>query len=154
MSKSWRILLALVAVFALVASACGNDDDDAPVSEPAPAATEDEPAPAPEPDDEDEPAPAPEPDDEDEPAPAPEPDDEDEPAPAPEPEEPSDPSIVELGGGAVIDIGECPDEWDNYAGVTDTEIRFGSSLPPVGRASRIRHHRRWRRALLRRGRSH
>ncbi len=131
MSKSWRILLALLAVFALVASACGNDDDDAPATEPAPAAaTEapDEPAPAPEP--EDEAAPAPEPDDEDEAAPAPEPDDEDE--AAPEPEEPSDPNIVELGGGATIDMTECPSEWDNYRGVTDSEIRFGSSLPRSG----------------------
>ena len=126
MSKSWRTLFALFVVFALVASSCGNDDD-TPVSEPEPAApTEapDEPAPAP--DDEEEPAP----DDEDEPAAAPAPDDEVEPAPAPE--EPSDPSIVELGGGAVIDIGECPDEWDNYGGGTDTEIRFGSSLPRSG----------------------
>lgn len=127
MSKSWRTLFALFVVLALAASACGNDDDDAPVSEPAPAApTEapDEPAASPEPDDEDEP----EPGDEDEPAASPEPGDEDE----PEPEEPSDPNIVELGGGAVIDIGECPDEWDNYGGVTDTEIRFGSSLPRSG----------------------
>ena len=131
MSKSWRTLLALLAVFALVASACGNDDDDAPATEPAPAAaTEapDEPAPATEP--EDEAAPAPEPDDEDEAAPAPEPDDEDE--AAPEPEEPSDPNIVELGGGATIDMTECPSEWDNYQGVTDSEIRFGSSLPRSG----------------------
>ncbi|MCY3576719.1 MAG: ABC transporter substrate-binding protein [bacterium] len=131
MSKLLRTLFGLFVVFALVASACGNDDDDAPGSEPAPAAPADEPdEPAPAPEDEDEPAPAPEPEDEDEPAPAPEPEDEGE--PAPEPEEPSDPNIVELGGGAVIDIGECPDEWDNYAGVTDTEIRFGSSLPRSG----------------------
>ena len=133
MSKSWRILLALVAVFALVASSCGNDDDGSPVSTPATSATEeapDEPAPAPEP--EDEPAPAPEPEEEDEPEPAPEPDDEDEPASEPEPEEPSDPNIVELGGGAVIDMTECPSEWDNYQGVTDSEIRFGSSLPRSG----------------------
>ena len=135
MTKSWRILFALFVVFALVASSCGNDDDDAPVSEPAPATAAptdapDEPAaPADEPDESDA---APEPDDEDEPAPAPEPDDEDEPAPEPEPEPAGDPNIVELGGGAVIDITECPDEWDNYAGVTDTEIRFGSSLPRSG----------------------
>ncbi len=129
MSKSWRILLALVAVLALVASACGNDDDDAPVSEPAPAAPTEAPEePAPAPEDEDEPAPAPAPEDEDEPAP--EPEDEDEPAPEPEPA--GDPNIVELGGGAVIDIAECPDEWDNYQGVTDSEIRFGSSLPRSG----------------------
>ena len=131
MSKSWRILFALLAVFALVASACGNDDDDAPESEPAPAApTEapDEPAPAPEAEEEDETAAEQEP--EDEPAPVPEP--EDEPAAEPEPEEPSDPNIIELGGGAVIDITECPGEWDNYQGVTDSEIRFGSSLPRSG----------------------
>ncbi len=119
MSKSWRILLALLAVFALVASACGNDDDDAPATEPAPAAATEAP---------DEPAPATEP--EDEAAPAPEPDDEEE--AAPEPEEPSDPNIVELGGGATIDMTECPSEWDNYQGVTDSEIRFGSSLPRSG----------------------
>ena len=129
MSKSWRILIALVAVFALVASACGNDDDEAPVSEPAPAApaeTPDEPAPAP--DGGDEPEPAPE--DDDDAQPAPEPDGGDEPEATPE--EASDPSTVELGGGAVIDIAACPSEWDNNSGVTDTEIRFGSSLPRSG----------------------
>ena len=133
MSKLLRALFGLFVVLALVASGCGNDDDDAPVSEPAPAApTEvpDEAAAAPEPDDEEEPAPAPEPDDEEEPAPAPEPGDEEEPEPAPE--EPSDPNITELGGGAVIDITECPEEWDNYQGVTDSEIRFGSSSPRSG----------------------
>jgi ABC-type branched-subunit amino acid transport system substrate-binding protein len=76
-----------VAVLALVSGACGNDDDDAPASEPAPAAPT---------------------------------------------EAPSDSNIVELGGGAAIDITECPDEWDNYQGVTDSEIRFGSSLPRSG----------------------
>ena len=131
MSKSLRILFGLFAVFALVAGSCGNDDDDAPVSAPATSAPEegpDEPEPAPAPEDEDEPEP--EPEDEDEPAPEPEPEDEDE--PTPEPGEPSDPNITELGGGAVIDIAECPDEWDDYTGVTDTEIRFGSSLPRSG----------------------
>ena len=132
MSKSWRILLVLLAVFALVASACGNDDDDSPAA--VPEATE-APAPAEEPDDEPA-APADEPDDEpadepeDEPAAAPEDEPEDEPEPAPE--EPSDPNITELGGGALINITECPDEWDNYTGVTDSEIRFGSSLPRSG----------------------
>ena len=136
MSKSLRILFGLLVVFALVATSCGNDDDSGTTT--TPAAT-DEPAPAPAPDDDgdtDEPAPAPEPDsdgDTEEPAPAPEPDsdgDTDEPAPAPEPEVPS--TIVELGGGAVIDMAECPEEWDNYAGVTDDEIRLGSSLPRSG----------------------
>ncbi|WP_420433965.1 ABC transporter substrate-binding protein [Candidatus Poriferisocius sp.] len=129
MSKSWRILIALVAVFALVASACGNDDDDAPVSEPAPTAPAEAPdEPAPEPDGDDEPEP--EDDDDADSAPAPEPEASDEPEPSPE--EPSDLSIVELGGGAVIDISACPSEWDNQSGVTDTEIRFGSSLPRSG----------------------
>ena len=134
MSKTWRILLALLAVFALVASSCGNDDDDAPVADtpsgprgrhptsprlllsrttrtslslPLRQMTRTKPEPAPAPDDEDEPE------------------------PEPEPEPAGDPNIVELGGGAVIDITECPDEWDNFAGITDTEIRFGSSLPAV-----------------------
>ena len=129
MSKSLRILFGLFVVFALMASSCGNDDDDAPVTAPATSAPEEATA-QPAPEDEDEPAPAPAPEDEDEPAPAPE--DEDEPAPAPAPEEPSDPNIVELGGGAAIDITECPEEWDNYAGVTDDEIRWGSSLPRSG----------------------
>ncbi|MCY4037442.1 MAG: ABC transporter substrate-binding protein [bacterium] len=123
MSKSWRILLTLVAVFALVVSACGNDDDDSPAADPSPTAE----ATAAEPE---EPAATP---------PAGEPVQIEEGTPAPVPEEapmateaPSDPNIVEVGGGAVIDIGECPEEWDNNAGVTDTEIRFGSSLPRSG----------------------
>ncbi len=41
-------------------------------------------------------------------------------------------AIVELGGGAVINTAECPDEWDNLAGVTDDEIRLGASLPRSG----------------------
>jgi branched-chain amino acid transport system substrate-binding protein len=69
-----RIVVGLLAVFSLVAAACG-DDDDATQTQPA----ADEPAPA-EPADEPEPAPA-EPADEPEPAPA-EPADEPEPAPA------------------------------------------------------------------------
>ncbi len=122
MSKSWRILLALAAVFALVASACGNDDDDAAASGSAPTAeapTAESGEPAPQPEAEDEPSPEPAP--EAESAPEPEGDPEEAPAPAP-----ADPNIVELGGGAVIDLGECPDEWDNDAGITDDEIRFGS----------------------------
>ncbi len=128
MSKSWRILLALAAVFALVASACGNDDDDAAASGSAPTAeapTAESGEPAPQPEAEDEPSPEPAP--EAESAPEPEGDPEEAPAPAP-----ADPNIVEVGGGAVIDLGECPDEWDNDAGITDDEIRFGSSLPRSG----------------------
>ncbi|WP_419918439.1 ABC transporter substrate-binding protein [Candidatus Poriferisocius sp.] len=123
-----RYWLVLLAALALVASSCGNDDDGPDAADP-PAATEapEEPAPATEEPEEPEPAPATEEPDEPEPAPATEEPDEPEPAPT---EEPS--TLVELGGGAAIDVAECPEEWDNYAGVTDTEIRFGSSLPRAG----------------------
>ncbi len=75
-----RMLSALL-VMALVAAACGGDDEDAATPEPAPAA---EPAPAvePAPAAEPEPEPAAEP----EPEPAPEPEPEPEPAPEPEPD--------------------------------------------------------------------
>lgn len=51
MRKNWKLLLALLAMFSLIAAACGGDDDDdaapAPAAdEPAPAAPEPEPAPA------------------------------------------------------------------------------------------------------------
>ncbi len=132
MSRPLHYLLVLVAVFALVAGSCGNDDDsdaavpptatEEPMSEPSEEPGEPEPEPAaPE-------EPAPEPSDEEpgEPEPAPATPEE----PEPVPEEPS--SLVELGGGAVIDVAECPEEWDDHAGVTDTEIRWGSSLPRSG----------------------
>ena len=78
-TKPWRAVLALLAAVALVATACG-DDEEAAAPQPEPAApTAETPAePAPEPD----PEPAPEPD----PEPAPEPDPEPAPEPAPEPE--------------------------------------------------------------------
>ena len=76
-----RFVVALMAVFALVAAACGDDDVATEAPEPAPA---DEPAPAPA----DEPAPAPA----DEPAPAPA----DEPAPAPA-DEPAPAETLKIG---------------------------------------------------------
>ncbi len=117
-------MFAVLAVVALVATACGNagDDDEgsapAPTAAPAPAEPDDEePAPAPaEPDDE-EPAPAPaEPDDE-EPAPAPaEPDDDEpEPEPEPEPEEPKEPEHRHT----FVPISGVP-------GVSDSEIKVTS----------------------------
>ena len=43
--SSWRVLAAVLLAFALVAAACGDDDDDAPaVDEPTPAAPAEEPA--------------------------------------------------------------------------------------------------------------
>ena len=82
MRSSTRMLVyvvALLGVFALIAAACGDGDDDTasdpPAAPPPPAA---EPAPAPEP--------APEPAPAEEPAPAPEPPPAPEPAPAEEPE--------------------------------------------------------------------
>ncbi len=43
--SNWRVLAAVLLAFALVAAACGDDEDDAPaVAEPAPAAPAEEPA--------------------------------------------------------------------------------------------------------------
>ena len=75
--RGLRALLPALLVLALVAAACGDDEDAAPAA-PEPAA---EPEPAPEPEPEPEPAAEPEP--------APEPDPEPEPAAEPEPEEPA-----------------------------------------------------------------
>ena len=123
-ARLWKLLLAVFAVLALVATACGNAGDDDEGGAPAPAADEapapeeapdDEPAPAPEDEPEDEPAPAPEEAPDDEPAPAPEDEPEDEPAPEPEPEEPKDPEhrhdFVPISG---------------VPGVNDDEIRVTS----------------------------
>ena len=90
--RSWLSkLLALLMVFGLVATACGNDDDGVATApdDPAPSAPDgdgDEPAPAPDDGDGDEPAPAPDDGDGDEPAPAP--DDEGDDGEAPPEEEP------------------------------------------------------------------
>ncbi len=76
------VLLA-VLVLALMAAACGSDDEDAATPEPEPAA---EPAPAAEPEPEPAPEPAAEPEPEPAPEPEPEPAPESEPAPEPEPD--------------------------------------------------------------------
>ena len=40
--------------------------------------------------------------------------------------------IVDIGGGATIDLSECPSDWDNSAGVTDDTITLAMSLPQSG----------------------
>lgn len=83
-----RTLMALFVAVALVAAACGGDDDGGMTAAPAPAP---EPAPAPAPS----PEPAPEPPPPPEPAPAPEPAPEPPPPPEPAPE-PDEPLTVAL----------------------------------------------------------
>lgn len=39
---------------------------------------------------------------------------------------------IEIAAGTVIDPTECPEEWDNFGGITDTEIRLGQTLPQSG----------------------
>ena len=53
----WRVLLAIVLVFGLVAAGCGNDDDDEPAEGPATTEAPDEPGDAGEPEDAGEPGP-------------------------------------------------------------------------------------------------
>ena len=81
-----RMFLAVLMAFALVAAACGGDDDGTTAA-PAPAP---EPAPAPSPDPAPEPPPPPEPAPAPEPAPEPPPP----PEPAPEPDEPLTVALV------------------------------------------------------------
>ena len=39
---------------------------------------------------------------------------------------------VEVAAGTVIDVGDCPSDWSNSAGVTEEEIRIAISLPESG----------------------
>ena len=43
-----------------------------------------------------------------------------------------DPSIGFIADGTTLDLSACPDDWDPEEGVTDTEIRLGTSLPQSG----------------------
>ncbi len=123
MLKFWRTLLAVVVALALVASSCGNDDDEASSTE------SDQPSAAPEV----EVSPNPTPtatdssstDMDDDVSP-------DATAMASATEEVVASNSVQLGGGAAINLEDCPSEWDNFTGVTDTEIRLGTSLPRSG----------------------
>ena len=42
---------------------------------------------------------------------------------------------VEVAAGTVLNLGECPDDWDPYQGVDGDEIRLGQSLPLSGPAA-------------------
>ncbi|MXW42642.1 MAG: ABC transporter substrate-binding protein [Acidimicrobiia bacterium] len=107
MLKSWRILLAVVTLLALLVTSCSNDADDeagpALVQPTAEAMAETTPM-----------------------------SDATDMPEASSVNDDADPTVIELGGGATINLSECPEEWDNYAGVTETEIRVGSSLPRSG----------------------
>ena len=39
---------------------------------------------------------------------------------------------VTIAEGTTLDLDVCPDDWDSSEGVTDTEIRMGTSLPQSG----------------------
>lgn len=40
--------------------------------------------------------------------------------------------IIELGGGATLDLSECPSDWEDGAGVDDETITLAMSLPQSG----------------------
>ncbi|MDH3752562.1 MAG: ABC transporter substrate-binding protein [Acidimicrobiia bacterium] len=110
-------LVALLMVFGLVAAACGSDDDGddgsvaAEEEAPEEEAAEGEAAP------------------EEEAAEEEAPEEEAAGEEAPEEEMATE---YDLGGGAILDISECPDDWDNSAGVSDDEIRIGITVPRSG----------------------
>ena len=117
MRKRATLFLAVLLSFALLAAACGDDDDTETVAEPEPAATE--PA-APEPEPETTEAPAPEPETTE--APAPEPETTEAPAPEPEPE------MTDVSVGLVFDIGGRGDQSFNdsaAAGIERAEAELG-----------------------------
>ena len=122
MRKRATLFLAVLLSFALLAAACGDDDDTETVAEPEPAATEPAaPAPEPEaPEPETTEAPAPEPETTE--APAPEPETTEAPAPEPEPE------MTDVSVGLVFDIGGRGDQSFNdsaAAGIERAEAELG-----------------------------
>jgi branched-chain amino acid transport system substrate-binding protein len=46
--------------------------------------------------------------------------------------EPDDDELVRGVGGFTLDLSECPSGWNPTEGITDTEIRFGTSRPESG----------------------
>ena len=116
MRKRSTLVLAVLLSFALLAAACGDDDEADTITAPEPAAAEPEPeAPEPEPE-------APEPEPETTEAPAPEPEPETTEAPAPEPE------MTDISVGLVFDIGGRGDQSFNdsaAAGIERAEAELG-----------------------------
>lgn len=43
-----------------------------------------------------------------------------------------DGDAIDLGGGAMLDLSECPSDWDDSAGVSDDTITLAMSLPQSG----------------------
>ena len=103
--KFWHRLFALLAVAALIAAGCGNDDDDPGAAESgADPAVQETPAEEPEAEPESQPEPEPEEEPAEEPEAEPEPEPEEEPAEEPEAEpepEPEEEPAVELSGDPI-----------------------------------------------------
>ena len=107
MRKRATLVLAVLLSFALLAAACGDDEEAETAAEPEPAAAEPEPAPEPEP----EPAPEPETTESAEPEP------ETTEAPEPEPE----PEMTDVSVGLVFDIGGRGDQSFNDSAAAGIE---------------------------------
>lgn len=121
-----RVTAALAAV-ALVATACGGDDDASSATTAAPTTAPiapDEPGEPDVPDVSDDPGDVP-----DEPSPD---DPPDEPVDDPGDDSPPDDGLTRGPGGFTLDLSACPSGWDPTEGITDTEIRFGTSRPESG----------------------
>ncbi len=43
-----------------------------------------------------------------------------------------DGTTVDIGGGAVIDLADCPSDWDDMGGITEDTITFATSVPQSG----------------------
>lgn len=47
-------------------------------------------------------------------------------------EQPDTGDAIDIGGGATLDLSECPADWDDSAGVSDDSITLAMSLPQSG----------------------
>lgn len=125
-SPTWKRAAAGFLALGLVIAACGDDDDDGGDSTEAPAETEaaaeEEEAPAETEAAEEEMA-------EEEEAGEEEMAEEEESAPG---EALALEGDVEVAAGTVLNLDECPDDFDPYIGVDGDEIRLGQSLPQSG----------------------
>lgn len=122
--RRWRRPVGLVIALGLVAAACGGDDDEG-----ADTTAAETTAPADDGDDDagdDDAGDDDAGDDGDDDAG----DDGDEPAPSGDPL-PTEGS-VEVAAGTVLELDDCPSDWDPLTGITDSEIRIGWSGPQSG----------------------